>query len=415
MENNILKVIIWGMEAGRLYWHNESRKAYFTYTDDFLNKGLDIAPLTASIYSPRSQRGLGHPGNTDKLYAGLPEFIADSLPDHWGNSVFEQWAASRHVSMRHLTAVDRLAFIGKRSMGALEFEPAYESGNEAFSVDLNSLYSLAKQIFTQRQEAVLSTDIPLHIESLYKVGTSAGGMRPKAIIAINSQTGDIRSGQADLTSDYTYYIIKFDEGKKFPFTLVEKAYFDMAIAAGINMMPSQLIEIDGRQHFLTQRFDRENGKKVHIQTLAAMYSLADSYEDLFAVCRKLRLPASEITEQYRRMVFNILAGNVDDHTKNFSFMMRQDGVWHISPAYDLTFSIDLDAPAYVNRHSLTIKGKSDAITIEDLLDFARLNSIKGADKIVKEVIFAIQDFPKYAQAAGVSDVWIDKIASLLMK
>ena len=413
MEGNILKVMIWGMEAGRLYWNKERRKAYFSYTKDFLQKGLDLAPLTLPIHSPLCQRGLGYGGNTDKLYAGLPEFIADSLPDHWGNTVFAQWAASRHIPMRHLTAVDRLAFIGKRSMGALEFEPAYEQDNEAYSLDLQSLYYLAEHLFTQRQDTSITQDIPLHIEGLYKIGTSAGGMRPKAIIAINENTGDIRSGQAILPPDYTYYILKFNEGKDFPFTLVEKAYYDMATAAGINMMPSRLIEIDGCQHFLTQRFDREDGRKVHIQTLAAMNPLADSYEDLFAVCRQLRLPAHEITEQYRRMVFNILSGNVDDHTKNFSFMMREDGIWHITPAYDLTFSIDINAPAYINKHSLTVGGKNDGITTSDLLEFAKSNGIKSAEKIISEVNSSISHFADYAQAAGIDEKWINKISSCI--
>ena len=413
MEDNVLKVMIWGMEAGRLYWNKERKRAFFTYNQEFLSKGLDIAPLTASIYAPLSQRGLGHAGNTDKLYAGLPEFIADSLPDHWGNTVFNQWAATHHIPMRHLTAVDRLAFIGKRSMGALEFEPAYAPDSDSFSVNLQSLYQLAQDIFTERQSSILPQDIPLHLERLYKIGTSAGGMRPKAIISINEKTGDIRSGQASLPSDYTYYIIKFNEGKDFPFTLVEKAYYDMAINAGITMMPSRLIEIDGKQHFLTQRFDREDGKKVHIQTLAAMNPFADSYEDLFSVCRQLRLPASEIIEQYRRMVFNVLAGNVDDHTKNFSFMMHEDGIWHITPAYDLTFSIDTKAPAYVNRHCLTINGKDDDITDSDLIEFAKSNGIKGAENILSEVKTAISSFPNYAEAANIDKKWTECILSYI--
>ena len=255
----------------------------------------------------------------------------------------------------------------------------------------------------------MPTNVPLHIENIYRIGTSAGGMRPKAIIAINKETGEIRSGQADLPSDYTHYIIKFDEGKDFPFTLVEMAYYDMAIAAGIKMMHSRLIEIDGRQHFLTQRFDREQGKKVHIQTLAAMNPLADSYEDLFTVCRKLRLPAHEITEQFRRMVFNMLAGNVDDHTKNFSFMMHNDGIWHITPAYDMTFTIDLDAPSYINRHCLTVNGKDANITTKDLLDFARMNDIKDADNIISNVVMAIERFTEYAQHYGIENKWIEKI------
>lgn len=415
MENNILNVMLWGMRVGRLYWSNERGRSYFTYDQDFLTKNLDIAPLTASINSPLSQRGLPHTGNTDRLYAGLPEFIADSLPDHWGDTIFKQWAASHNIPMRYLTPVDRLAFIGKRSMGALEFEPAYESDNKPFAVDLESLYQVAGQLFSERQEVSLSADTPLHIENLYKVGTSAGGLRPKAIIAINEKTGEIRSGQAELPSDYVYYIIKFNEGKKFPFTLVEMAYYRMATAAGINMMPSRLIEIDGWQHFLTQRFDRVKGRKVHVQTLAAMHPLADSYEDLFMVCRKLHLPAYEISEQYRRMVFNVLAGNVDDHTKNFSFMMGEDGIWHITPAYDLTFTIDLDAPAYVNRHCLTIGGKNDAITTDDLIRFARMNDIKDAEGIIAEVTKSIDHFPEYARECGIDDRWIEAITSFQLK
>ena len=413
MENNVLKVMLWGMTVGRLYWNTERRRAYFTYDQAFLTKELDIAPLTASINSPLSQRGLPHAGNTDKLYAGLPEFIADSLPDRWGDTIFRQWAVAHNIPMRHLTPVDRLAFIGKRSMGALEFEPAYESDNQPFAVDLESLYQLAGQLFSERQEISLSADNPLHIENLYKVGTSAGGMRPKAIIAINDETGEIRSGQAELPAEYVHYIIKFNEGKKFPFTLVEMAYYRMATAAGINMMPSRLIEIDGLHHFLTQRFDRVQGRKVHVQTLAAMDPLADSYEDLFTVCRRLRLPAHEISEQYRRMVFNVLTGNVDDHTKNFSFMMDEDGTWHITPAYDLTFTIDLEAPAYVNRHSLTIGGKNDAITTADLLHFARMNDIKDADSIIADVTQAIRHFPEYATEYGIEDRWIKDISTSL--
>ena len=275
------------------------------------------------------------------------------------------------------------------------------------------MYHLAEQLFSKRQETHISKDIPLHIESLYKIGTSAGGMRPKAIIAINEETQEIRSGQASLPPDYTHYILKFDEGKDFPYTLAEMAYYEMATAAGINMMPSRLIEIDGRKHFLTKRFDRDNGRKIHIQTLAAMNPFADSYEDLFTICRQLRLPASEIQEQYRRTVFNILTGNVDDHSKNFSFMMREDGVWHITPAYDLTFTVDLDAPAYVNKHSLTIGGKNDEITTTDLLAFAKMNGIKSAESILSEVKAAISHFPDYAQNAGIHEQWSERIDSYL--
>lgn len=413
MDDNVLKVVIWGLEAGRLYWNKERRKALFTYDMDFLHRQLDLSPLSASIYSPASQKGLSHPGNTEKLYAGLPEFIADSLPDRWGNTIFQRWAASQNIPMRKLTPVDRLAYMGKRSMGALEFQPAYDHDDLSVSIQLSSLYRFADQIFNERQELSIPIGDAIHLESLYKVGTSAGGMRPKAIIAIDEKTGDVRSGQADLPSNYTHYIIKFDEGRDFPFTKVEKAYYDMAVASGIQMMSSKLVEIDDRFHFLTQRFDREDGRKVHTQTLAAMNSLADSYEDLFIVCRKLRLPADEISEQYRRMVFNVLAGNVDDHTKNFSFVMREDGVWHLSPAYDMTFSVDLNAPAYVNRHSMTICGKDHDITIKDMLDFAKINSIKNAADIIDQVVTSVSRFSDYAVLSMIEDKWVSAISQVI--
>lgn len=408
MRNNIVKVMLWGDEVGQLYWDDRSNRAIFNYNPAFVKKGIDIAPLRASVKGPAG-RGIPVTGNRDSLYKGLPEFIADSLPDRWGNQLFDHWAAQNRIPLRTLSAVDRLAFIGKRGMGVLEFVPATSNLDNVTSIQINSLYLLAKQIFDEREQAVVLPEESLTLQSLYEVGTSAGGQHPKAIIAINEESHDIRSGQVELPEGYTYYLLKFAEGNDFPFTNVEMAYYEIAVEAGINMMPSKLINVEGKWHFLTERYDRVKGMKVHTQTLAAMNPDACSYEDLFEVCRKLKISVTEQTELFRRTVFNMLAANVDDHIKNFSFMMDRDGSWHITPAYDLTFTTNLDGAAYENVHSLTLLGKRSDITVADLVQFAKMNSIKGEKAIINQVATAIAHFYCYAKKHAVNEYWADRM------
>ena len=412
MESNIVSVMLWGDEVGKLYWDDRGKRAVFNYNPGFVKKGTDIAPLTASVIGPT---GKGFPvvGSREKLYQGLPPFLADSLPDHWGNKVFEHWAAQNHIPRQRLTPVDKLAFLGIRGMGALEFVPAVSGLESSKAIQIDSLYRLAQKIFDERQEISVRDDEALDLQSLYEVGTSAGGQHPKAIIAINDEMHDIRSGQVTLPEGYRYYILKFAEGDDFPFTQMEMAYYDMAKEAGISMMPSRLVHIEGRYHFLTERYDRHGGRKIHTQTLAAMNPDADSYDDMFEVCRRLNLPANEQSELYRRMVFNVLGGNVDDHVKNFSFMMDADGEWHISPAYDVTFSINLDGTAYENVHSMSVMGKVEGITEDDLMQFARQNGIKNARRIVEEVSTAISHFYGHASRYQIDDYWKDRIEHFL--
>ncbi len=299
-------------------------------------------------------------------------------------------------------------------MGALEFHPVHIQEDASVNIELTSLYELANKIFKDRQDVSIDISNSLIMEDLYKVGTSAGGQRPKAIIAMDETTGGIRSGQAELPTNFKYYILKFDTSKpnEFPFTKVEMAYYLMATDAGIDMMPSQLVEIEGTQNFLTQRFDRVNGKKLHTQTLAAMSSLADTYEDLFVVGRKINLTATEQAQQFRRMVFNVLAENVDDHTKNFSFVMDETGRWHLSPAYDIIFSADPDSHFFRN-HELSILGKRKNITRQDLLSFAQKQDIKNADNIIDEVAKVVTNFQSYAEKVNISEQWFEKIDKVL--
>ena len=414
MRDNIVQVSIWGKNVGLLSWDDKRGCSSFQFDRDFINNGLDIAPLVAPLSSAIVQRGFPISGNKEKPYYGLPEFIADSLPDHWGNVVFQKWLEKNNLHTRQINAVDRLSFIGKRAMGAFEFQPAHIKEDASIDIKLSSLYELANRIFNDRQNVSIDVNNGLIIEDLYKVGTSAGGQRPKAIIAIDETTGIIRSGQADLPQSFKHYILKFDTSKpdEFPFTKIEMAYYLMARDCGIDMMPSKLVEIEGTQNFLTQRFDRVDGIRIHTQTMAAMSSFADTYEDIFVIGRKINLTAEEQTQQYRRMVFNILAGNVDDHTKNFSFLMYPNGEWHISPAYDLIFSIDPDSRFFRN-HELSVRGKRNNITRKDLIDFAKAQDIKNPANIIEQTIEVVKKFNDYAEQVGISEYWISRIQDIL--
>lgn len=414
MKDNIMQVRIWGKNVGLLSWDDKRGCAVFQFDKDFPQYGLNIAPLLAPLDSVYVEKGFPLTGNKGKLYAGLPEFIADSLPDHWGNVVFQKWMESNHLQPKQINSVDRLAFIGKRAMGGLEFEPAQIVEDASVDIELKSLYDLANKIFLDRQNVNIGVNSSLIMEDLYKVGTSAGGQRPKAIIAIDEETGIVRSGQAELPPNFRYYILKFDTSKKneMPFTKVEMSYYLMARDAGVNMMPSRLVDIEGTQNFLTQRFDRVNGEKLHTQTLAAMSSLADTYEDLFVVGRKLGLSAEEQSQQYRRMIFNILAENVDDHTKNFSFVMNPNGEWHISPAYDLVFSVDPDSHFY-RDHELSALGKRKNFSRGDLLSFAQRQDIKNASRIIDDVAQTVVNFRSYAEKVSIDGFWVRKIEQVL--
>ena len=407
MQNNIVKIMLWGQEVGSIFWDERRKRSVFSYHPDFVKGDLDIAPLSASIRNPRNRLPIyGMPN--DEIFAGLPAFIADSLPGRWGNAVFDAWAAENHIRPSQITSVDKLSFIGKRGMGALEFEPAQEFSGQDRNFLLSELYQKAMEILQGRENAAIAGD-DLTLNALYEVGTSAGGNHSKAVIAINEQTGDIRSGQVMLPEGYTYYLLKFAENKYYPLTQVEMAYADMAREAGIRMMPSRLIEVDGEKHFLTERFDRHNGQKIHTQSLAAMNPEATSYEQLMEVCMKLGLPYEEREETYRRAVFNILTTNVDAHIRNFEFMLEKGGSWHITPAFDLTFSCFNPHNQLDPYHYLSMSGKRTDIRHNDMVSFARTSKIDNPDKIIRQCVEAVLDFRSFASRYGISDYWQDTI------
>ncbi|MCD8298075.1 MAG: type II toxin-antitoxin system HipA family toxin, partial [Prevotella sp.] len=392
-------------------WDNRRNISYFEFSQEFLNGSLDPFPLIASVKSPTSNLPIW--GNREtKLYSKLPPFLADSLPDSWGNQVFECWRIENNIRNQDITPLDILSFIGKRGMGALEFFPESSGFKKSEKLNLKALTDLAHRIFHERENLKFLPEESLDMQSLITVGTSAGGRQPKAIIAIKHSTGEIRSGQIAGLKGFDYCILKFGDPQRSSAEL-EMAYYEMAKTAGIDMSPCNLIEIDGKKHFITQRFDRNNDRKIHMQTLAALYPDADSYEQLLMVCRKMRIPQSSQQEIFRRMVFNILANNTDDHNKNFSFLMDEKGNWRLSPAYDMTFIFNRGGFLPETQHCLMMRGKLDGQTKDDALTIAKENGIRKADAIINEVAAAISNFHNYAEKYGAANEWIGRIETCL--
>ena len=373
-----LKIMLWDKEVGRLSWDARRGISFFEYNPAFLGGGLDPFPLVASVKSPASRRPIMGDRET-KLYRKLPPFLADSLPDAWGNQVFECWRIQNGIRNQEITPLEILSFIGKRGMGALEFIPESSGIRKSEKLNMKALTDLAQKIFVERENVRLMPDESLTMQSLIAVGTSAGGRQPKAIIAINPKTGEIRSGQIASHKGFDYCILKFGDTERSSAEL-EMAYYKMAVVAGINMMPCKIIEVEGQKHFITHRFDRDEERKLHMQTLAALYPDADSYEKLLMVCRKMRLPESTQEEVFRRMVFNILANNTDDHNKNFSFLME---------------------------------GKLHGHTLEDALALGKDNGIRKAETIIDEVASAIRQFRHFSEECEVAQRWIGAIETTL--
>lgn len=410
MTTRILKVMLWGREVGRLSIDPKRKLPYFEFNREWVATGLDMSPLNASIRQPQALRPIF--GASDKIYQSLPPFLADSLPDSWGNELFEQWRQQQGIRLGEITPLDKLAFIGKRAMGALEFVPETSNFLSSESLNLKALIDLANLIYTQRENAHIAPDQSLTMQSLLAVGTSAGGRQPKAIIAINRATGEIRSGQVSGLKDFEYCILKFGIPERSTAEL-ELTYHQMATIAGIKMTPCWLIDVEGDKHFVTRRFDRDGDRKIHMQTLAALYPEADSYERLLWVCRKMRLSERDSEEVFRRMVFNLLANNTDDHNKNFSFLMDEQGHWSLSPAYDMTYIFNTGGYLPETRHCLMIRGKYSHVTLEDVILLAAENGIRRAERIIQDVSRAINHFRELALENGVREEWIGRIENCL--
>lgn len=420
MKDNVVSVRLWGREIAKLEWLGGYRPSFgrqgaiISFHPDYVSYGWDldpIGPYNHSVYLV--QRGLSDRCRASE-YEGLPRFLSGSLPDDWGNAVFSAWADYRKLRHADITPVDKLAFIGKRGMGALEFVPElYEGLSPESALMLEELYELSRHIQESREG--LSVNLAAHpgVGEMMAVGMSAGGVHPKAIVAINWKTGEVKSGQFLLPEDYIQYVLKFRDSPVWPTAEVEMIYHKMALESGIHMENCRLLSIDGRNHFLTERFDRKGGKKLHTATLRALAGETVTYEQIIRVCRKMRLPYPDMEQVFRRAVFNYLSGVCDDHDKNFSFILSPDGTWRLSPAYDVTFSVNLVNKFIGDRHVMSLSGQDRRVSRADLLRFADQEDIRNASSIVEEISEAVGSFETLASEIGLEELTRSLILSHL--
>ncbi len=420
--NNTATVTLWGTTVG--YCHLEAGKKYvsFEYDKDFISMGIEVSPLMM----PLSNRVYEFPELAMTAFKGVPGLLADSLPDRFGNAVIDQWLASQGRTPESFNAVERLCYTGKRGMGALEYLPAMRlHGKNNDKINIGELVKFASAVLDERQNIYLSAHDDINYSQLMKLGTSAGGARAKAVVAFNKETGDIRSGQVDLGEGYDFWLIKFDGVTRngdhnledIPeYTMIEYAYYKMALKAGIFMSECKLLEEGDQKHFMTKRFDRDNGKKIHMQSLGAIYHIdynepcLCSYEMAALTARRMGLPNSDIEQFYRRMIFNVIAVNQDDHVKNISFLMDRNGIWTLSPAYDVTFACD-SGNKWLAAHQMTINGKKSNILINDMVACGQNMDIKTSKckKIIEEVNDAVAEWKTIARSVGIKEKTINLI------
>lgn len=410
MENNIVKVVLWGMTVGYLQWQSDNWKtegSIFQFDRSFLERGLDISPLRLSINNPSIQRIPRLVGGYKKdRFKGLPPVFADSLPDHWGTRLFQAWAKKEGVKMSRTNAVDMLSFIGTRGMGALEYFPAMIADEDVpFDVDVEKLYAFARSVLEERSEPSFEADKELLWQDLVKLGTSPGGKRPKALVAINRESNVIKSGQvSNLPEGFEHYILKYDNEKDmFPYARMEYAYCLMCRDCGIRMEESELRQFEHSSHFITRRFDRSGSEKIHMQSLRAMVGGAESYEEAFDVVERLKLNYSDKEQLFRIMAFNVIAGNIDDHDGNLSFLMDKKGTWELAPAYDMVYSIEPDALYSQKGQFMSVNGKNQEITKEDLIRVGRKYGIRNPGESIERILDVVSRIDERLSGLGVSN------------
>ncbi len=427
------EVWLWDRLAGAILWDESQQLASFEFDQSFLRSGWDIAPITMPLrqgkrlYSfPETRRGRNDAFDTFK---GLPGLLADMLPDKYGNQLINAWLVQNGRPTDSLNPVELLCFIGKRGVGALEIKPSLRTEvSKSTSLELDSLVSIANKILNTREsfQTDLSQEEEEAMADILKIGTSAGGARAKAVIAFNPKTGEVKSGQVKAPNGFTYWLIKFDGvtdsqfGASVGYGRVEMAYYLMAKEAGIEMNESRLLEENGRAHFMTKRFDRtDSGEKIHMQSLCGMRHFdfnqvgVYSYEQVFETMRMLRLSYPEAEQLFIRMVFNVLARNCDDHTKNFAFLMDQSGKWKLSPAYDICHAYR-PGSLWVSSQSLQVNGKREGITDSDFLEIARKMNIKKPDEKIDHVRMVVKRWNEFAEGVKVEPKLRDSIRATLL-
>lgn len=422
----VAKVKLWGKTIGAVSWDGDQGRGAFQYDPVFVKGGIEISPLRM----PLSDQIYSFPALPKESFHGLPGMLSDSLPDDFGNALINAWLAKEGRTPESFNPVERLCYTGGRGMGALEYAPV-KGPRQRISKPINvaALVELASEILTKRNKLEGSFSAPNRENSLneiLQVGTSVGGARAKAIIAWNEETNEVRSGQGNAGDGFTYWLLKFDgvSGNKDKeledpkgYGLIEYAYYKIARLAGITMNESRLLKENERSHFMTKRFDRtDTGHKLHMQSFAALEHFdfkkagAYSYEQVFQAIRKLGLSMDDVEEQYRRMAFNIIARNQDDHVKNIAFLMDKGGQWSLSPAYDMTYSYNPRGD-WTRTHQMTLNGKRDHFELNDFKACAKLVSMQRgrAEAILQEVHTAVKQWRLVAGDIGIKPSFIDQI------
>jgi serine/threonine-protein kinase HipA len=422
---NAATVNLWGREIGAVSWDAGKQYSFFEYAEKFRRSGFQISPLKM----PLSEKIFSFPELSRETFKGLPGLLADSLPDKYGSALIDAWLATQSRRPESFHPVERLCYIGKRGMGALEFEPSIGlRDSKSKHLDIDSLVSLASKILTQRENfsSNLSDEESEALKNILRVGTSAGGARAKALIAWNSQTNEVKSGQVDAGPGFTYWLLKFDgvsnnKGHELAdpkgLGLIEYAYYLMATDAGIDMTECRIYKENDRHHFMTRRFDRtDDGRKLHMQSLCALahfdFNRPDlySYEQALQVILQLGLGAQSAEQQFRRICFNIVARNQDDHVKNIAFLMNKKGEWSLSPAFDVSYSYNPDG-LWTAQHQMSMNGKRDNFTVEDFVACGQKALLRKAKalEILEEVMTSVRQWKIFAESAHVHEKTMKKI------
>lgn len=415
----IVEAKLHGHTIGTVEWNDNKKSSTFQYNNQVLS-GVEPSP----IIMPR-EGGIFETNRDHKNFHNLPYLLSDSMPDDFGNVMMREWLKQKNLSIDDINPVDRLTYVGTRGMGALEYFPINHNVDNNYKVDVGELLEVAKKVLDGKKDINYGDLDKDSLSEILRIGTSVGGARAKALIAIKRDSKntieEIRPGDISQPKDYSYWLLKIDGanerslGESVGVGKLEFAYYKLALKAGIEISESELHEENGRFHFLTKRFDRDDsGNKIHMQTFGALAGIdfkipkATSYENLFRVMKRLQLPYHQFEQQYRRMLFNVVARNHDDHVKNFSFLMDNKGEWRLSPAYDIGFSFS-PSGAWTSEHQSSIKGKFDDFTRDDLIEFGKEFGIKKAHKILPEIIEAVNQWPIIAKQIEIPQDRIDYI------
>lgn len=425
MKKTVAKVRLWGTTVGAVSLEEGQKSAQFEYAQSFLSSGIELSPIMMPL-----RGGVYHfPGLAYESFHGLPGLLADSLPDKFGNELIDLWLAKEGRLTGSFNAVEKLCYTGKRGMGALEYEPALsEDAKKSEKINVAGLVELASMVLSNRsnlREVLDECDrrnLSHTLQKIISLGTSAGGARAKAVIALNPNTNEVRSGQIEAGKGFEYWIIKFsgvnnnkdkeDTADLADYGMIEYVYYLMAVECGIEMMPCKLLDDGQNHHFMTKRFDRtEDGGKLHMQSLGALghfdYNKAGStsYEQAFAALNKLNVGHPDKVELFRRMVFNVFACNCDDHVKNISFLMNKKGEWSLAPAYDIAFSHNSVVGSWTSSHQMTINGKRKDFKKTDFDNCAEIAGLKKKEKndLFEKVSSSVAKWKDFAKQVGVSE------------